>query len=153
MPNFFTHYWKNDTWDYNSKEFPDYINHTASNIFVERGVQVGDFIYVVTAKKGVLLVAAKMPVNHLVRQRTAEKMLSYHIWPAQDHAISNKNCPANYDCAIPKAIYPKLYFESSEGPKPPFLIKGGLLYQQTLRGVRQLTQSSAELLDEYLGKC
>lgn len=96
--------------------------------------------YIVTVKKGILYVASKLRVGRIVSQEEADKWSSDpNIWEAHDHIIADKAYPANYDCIMPPYAYPKLHFESAEGPKPPHLVEGGLIYQQSLRGVRRLT--------------
>ena len=63
--NYFTHYWQNDTWDFNRKfsKKGDLLKHIAGNLFTKRGVQVGDLIYVVTVKQGKLFVCGKLKVG------------------------------------------------------------------------------------------
>lgn len=154
MTSYFTHYWTNNTWDFIDGESEGYLDHTASNLFRARGVRIGDWIYIVTVKKGILLVAAKLRVDHLVGRYEAQRILSSSdLWEADDHVISDKERSTNYDCRIPKSVYPNLYFESSNRPQPPRLKNGGLLDQQTLRGVRQLTSGGAKLLDQYMQDC
>ena len=152
MTEYYTHYWKNETWDENA-EFNDGLQHVADNKFRDRGVQVGDWIYVVTVKKGILFVAGKLRVDRIVSLAEAIELFGGSVWPAKDHIISDKEYPANFECSIPKSVYPHLQFETAKGPKPPYLIEGGLIYQQSLRGVRRLTGGGARLLDKYMQLC
>ena len=53
MPRYFTHYWKNETWEWewelwetNPDDHP--LNHVADNKFAERGVGPEDDVYPVT---------------------------------------------------------------------------------------------------------
>ena len=58
----FTHYWRNDTWEFNRSitHEGELLDHIAGNIFVQRGVEIGDTIYVVTVSKGKLYLCCKI---------------------------------------------------------------------------------------------
>jgi tRNA(Arg) A34 adenosine deaminase TadA len=59
----FTHYWKNSTWvQHQESADGDTLEHTAGNMFIKRGVRVGDRIYVVTVLSGKLYLCGKMAV-------------------------------------------------------------------------------------------
>lgn len=62
---YFTHYWQNDTWEYNRdvNSAGTLLTHISGNSFKNRGVQVGDAVYVVTVKQGKLFLCGKMIVG------------------------------------------------------------------------------------------
>ena len=157
MTKYFTHYWNNETWDFNRMSTEDTFNHTAGNMFKSRGVTIGDEIYVITVKKGILYVAVKIHVDHLVGQNEAEKMLNYpntesdkEIWQAREHVISDRDCPVNFDRSIPSSYYSNLSFVRADGIRPPKTGPDGLLDQQTLRGVSEMTPRTAKLIDSLM---
>ena len=153
----FTHYWKNDTFEQmraNGHE-GEPLNHTAGNGFAKVGVKKGDAVYVFTVIKGELFLVGRMAVSQIVHSNTeAARLLGYDVWRADDHLIATESecTPMKFQRRVPTDIVEKLRFEAKEGPKPLTFKSSGGLDQQTLRGVRRLTRSSAGLLDSILGR-
>jgi hypothetical protein len=85
MPRFFTHYWLNRTWERNRRRASDgeLLDHTAGNLFQERGNRAGDFVYVVSVIKGSLTSAAKLIVEKICDTDEAAAILDYEPWPAE----------------------------------------------------------------------
>ena len=151
MPRYFTHYWRNDTWE-SRRERADgsELSHTAGNLFRRRGVRPGDFIYVVTVLKGRLFLGSKMEVDKILSQREAKAELGNDIWQASEHIIGKTGTHWWSDREVPLAVARRLRFKTSDGAIPPLFVPGGGLYKQTLRGVRELTKASAAELDRLL---
>jgi hypothetical protein len=153
----FTHYWKNDTFDQMkaSGHEGEPLNHTAGNSFANAGVKKGDAVYVITVKKGELFLVGRMTVSQVVHSDAeARRLLGYDVWSADDHLIATKGecTPMKFRRRIAANIVQQLRFENKEGPKALTFKSSGGLDQQTLRGVRKLTSSSAGLLDSILGQ-
>jgi hypothetical protein len=101
MQRYFTHYWLNQTWErnriYNSDG--DRLNHIAGNLFQERGVRVGDMVYVVTVIKGSLYVCDKLIVGKICDVGEAAAILDCEpeeLWEANEHVISSAATPSGF---------------------------------------------------------
>ena len=158
MSNYFTHYWKNETCD--DMEKRNYqgkpLTHTANDEFCAFGnhcVKEEDYVYVVTVKDGELILVAKIEVEDVTNQIQAAKELKTtpdELWEAKDHIIGKSCIPIDFHRGVPTDITEELEFESPSGPKRLKFVAPGKLDQQTLRGVRQLTSDSVEILEEWL---
>ena len=148
----FTHYWKNSTWTDGSESEGEPLDHTASNLFGKRGVTKGDLVYVLTVKRGLLYLCARLEVDRVTSQEDAEQQFGEEVWPAKDHIIASPKSGTlqRYGQHLPPATARELRFVTSGGTVGPVLTPGGLLHRQTMRGVRELTPTSAALLDRYL---
>lgn len=154
--NFFTTYWKNKTWDENAESLPpqQYLDHTANDHFSEKGIAPGDAVYIVTVKKGKLLVAAKIIVGQVCNTTEAARALgTSDLWNALDHIVASESTPLDWSFEVPSNITETLEFVSPTGSDNSrlFFKSSGILDQQTLRGVRRLAPESAALLDDILG--
>ncbi|XSG73102.1 DUF6602 domain-containing protein [Herpetosiphon llansteffanensis] len=153
MPRYFTHYWTNQTWDVLAQTEQDQLlDYTASNLFLKRGIQVGDYVYVLTVKEGLLYLLGAMLVGEICDAATAAKRLNMQvdeIWPADDHLLAQQATLMNFKQRIPDQVVRALRFNSAHAQKPLFFKANGLIDQQTLRGVRELTPDSAQLLTDY----
>lgn len=168
MPSYFTHYWTNAQWDFSEvgpmpflrrpgdEPWMRMIDHTAGNLFSRVGVQPRDVVFIITVKKGKLLLGGKVIVGKMCGQGEAERILekgedSWPIYPAKDHIIPagkpDRFRPTN---RVPDKVVERLLFEGPDGPKPLAFDEPGYLNQQTLRGVRRLTRASGELLESLL---
>ena len=154
MVRYYTHYWANRT----CKDFAvmgldgEVLNHTAGNLFRKTGIKPADIIYVVTVIKGQLFIVGKLEVKLICNQNEAGKLLKCEpsdLWEAEEHVIASKTIKMKFNRGIPSNVTENLEFVSGgKSSKPPKFKYPGHLDQQTLRGVRELTSSSALLLDE-----
>lgn len=154
MTRFFTHYWLNDTWEQSKawreqNQFP-LLFHTAGNLFIKRGVRIGDVVYVITVLNGSLFICGKMVVGQIWDMQTAALNLPYQPWEASEHAIASFCTPTNFDLKVPVEITKRLKFISGEKTVSLKFSSSNHLDRQTLRGIRQLNPISASLLDELL---
>jgi len=155
MTKFFTRHWRNDTWerlrqDDQEGEFFDYI---ASDIFQSRGVSPGDVVYVVTVIKGKLYLCGCLTVGKICGITKAAKILKIKpddLWQANEYIIPSESTTMHFDLQVPIETVCRLTFISPEGLKKLKFNFHDCLDQQTLRGVRQLSEQSAALLDEIL---
>jgi len=152
MPRFFTHYWTNNTRDEQqiANQDGDQCDHTAGNGFKKRKTAPGDFVFVITVKKGQLYVLSRMKVKDVVEQEEADNILGQDLWEARDHVIAESSSPMDFQRKIPTEVTEKLLFIAPGGYKSPVFKKPGYLDQQTMRGIRELDTQSAELLSRYL---
>jgi hypothetical protein len=146
MARAFTHYWKNTTWK-GHEVGGEALGHTASNEFRASKVRPGDRIFIVTNIEGVLHLGGALPVDKVVGQREANRIFGEKVWTATDHAIGRGAQPFYKKLRVPLRTAKALRFA---GDKPLVFKTAGKLDQQTLRGVRELTLESAEMLDELL---
>ena len=177
MANYFTQYWTNVQWDFSASPEWDFsaspeewpfplarrkgnkprmptIYHTAGNMFSKAGVKVGDVIFIITVKKGNLILGGKVVVGRICGQREAEATLKVApgtIYEATEHIIAAGR-PDRFrpDTEVPRQIVERLVFEGRDGPMTLKFKQPGILDQQTLRGVRRLTAASANLLESLL---
>lgn len=145
----YTHYWQNDTCDFQRDSKGAALAHTASNQFRARGVSPGSHVYVVTVRQGILFLIGRMEVGQIVSKRQAERVLNYPVWDAEEHLIASKGTGTKmiFNRSVPVTITEQLLFEKSGKFEPPVFKAPGRLDQQTLRGVRKLNESSAALLE------
>jgi len=147
MPRYFTQYWTNETWDIESEEDFD---HTADDRFRERGISIGDFVYLVTVLDGQMLLGSRMKVAKIVDQAEAERLFGMSLYPATDHLIGQSPFKRfKKDRPVPVEIAEKLRFVSKTATRLKFK-SPGVLDNQTLREIRELTGESAKLLDSLL---
>lgn len=81
MPHYYTQLWKNDTWEKMSERLSNYLDgrlaRSSSNAFEKMGVKPGDHVYVITDKKGSLILGGKIIVDKVLNQDEAQK---YEDW-------------------------------------------------------------------------
>ncbi|MEI6044149.1 MAG: hypothetical protein WCS37_07135 [Chloroflexota bacterium] len=152
MPRYFTHYWMNDTWNWNTESQGELLNHTAGNLFLQRGVQRGDYVYVITVQEGLLFLLGRMKVVEILDYQEAKLRLP-SVWEAAEHLFGDPNGSTNMNFyrLVPIELTQSLIIKRRDGKKrPPKFISPGILDQQTLRGVTELSSSSAYELDKFL---
>jgi hypothetical protein len=150
----FTQYWKGNTCD---EMFADghegqSLDHTAGKLFTQRGVGVGDKVYVANVLKGVLILIGRLEVAKIVSKSEAERLLDYDAWDAPEHLIAKPGSPTpmRFKRDVPLEITKQLLFNGAKGFVSLKFVSEDLLDAQTLRGVRRLTEASAQLLDGLL---
>ncbi len=143
---YFTHYWKNDTWE---NQRHGMLGHTAGNQFRPAGVQPGDRIFIITVVKGKLRLGGALDVERVVGQQEAEEIFGEDVWEASDHVLAKKSTPFTPELVVPEDVVRRIRF--SKGQAAKFSSRGGL-DQQTMRGVRELSAASAELLNARLAQ-
>jgi hypothetical protein len=159
MKRYFTHYWTNRTWDNqvagNAYKSHKTLRHTASNMFRERGISKGDSVYIITVKRGQLLLLTRLTVAKVCSFEEASRLLNTEdLWEAEDQIVAEAATPIRptFEVPVPLAITEQLRFESYPQSKSPRFVEPGILDQQTLRGVRELNYGSAQLFDEFLAE-
>ena len=126
------------------------LDHTADNRFEQRGVSVGDCVYVVTVRKGTLYLVGKLEVGEMLwSDDEAEARLGYSVWSADQHLIASRCTPVQL-VEVPSEVVARLRFVSRAGCVTVKFSSPGVLDGQTLRGVRRLEPPSAAELDRFL---
>jgi hypothetical protein len=153
MARHFTHYWTRDTCDYcltmGDEGLP--IDYTSGSRFVERGLKVGDFVYVVTVREGELFLVAKMQVGEILfSDKEVEARIGYKPWPAPEYLMPQSCTPIRLNRRVPLDVTKRLKSKSAKGIKGLKFTSQTKLDRQTLRTVRELTHSSAAELDKLL---
>ena len=155
MPRFFTHYWLNRTWERNRIRASDgeLLDHTAGNLFQERGIRADDIVYVVSVIKGALYICGSLVVGKICDVDEAATILGFEpedLWEADEHIISAAATPMNFNLKVPLKVTRQLRFISDKSIKPLKFKAQNYLDEQTLRGVRELDPASAAELNALL---
>lgn len=156
---YFTNNWKHTTVDdieedvRHGKIRAD-LDHTASDLFDDRGVGPGDSLYVITFRDGDLEVVGRMIVDEVVGYREACRRLDYSPWESRDHAMARKSemTPMVFDVKVKPADVRLLLFTNRNETveSPPARWPDGRVNHQTFRGVRRITADAAAILDRTL---
>ena len=167
MPiRYFTHYWKNSTWKNNAitvspvwrgKKAAGKLSHTAGNLFRSKGVTEGDVVYVITVIDGELRLGGKLVVEKVMGKKQAAAYLEIpaeRMWDGKDQLLMSTRTAKYFTPLnkVKKNIVEELQFKSSNGFRPVKFYPDGRIHEQTLRGVCELTETSAKLLDKSLGE-
>jgi hypothetical protein len=156
VPRYFTHYWKNVTWEdrkhlWESDPQGVFLDYAGSNNFVERGVDPGDFFYSVTIIDGALYLLGKLEVDKLCDFEEAASTLGRDtLWEADDYAIAAEPTPMHFNLEVPLEVTEQLTFISGNRTEQLKFSSPGRLDRQTLRRVRELRPESAAQLDKLL---
>lgn len=124
-----------------------------SNVFRQRGVAIGDSVYVVSMKAGELYLGGRMTVEGIVSREEAIRLTGCeNLFDASEWIVTSEEggTPLNLHRKVEAALARKLSFESKQGPKPYHFVSEAHLDKQTTRGVRELTAESARLLDRII---
>src|ERR1700730_8090764 len=134
MKRYFTHYWTNKTWDNQVRvlalESDKTLDHTASNIFRDRGISKGDSVYIITVKQGQLLLLTRLMVAKVCGFDEAARLLkNKNLWEAKDHIVAEVPAPVRrtFEVPVPLAITQQLRFESYPQSKSPRFVEPGIL--------------------------
>lgn len=146
MARAFTQYWKSTepNWQH---EGSGLLNHAASDQFRARGVRPGDKVFIVTVIDDQVHLGGAILVDKIVGLREARKAFGKDIWGARDHIVALDPQRFHSDLRIPMSTVRALRFS---GNKALLFTDSRKLDSQTLRGVRELTDESADRLDELL---
>ena len=153
---YFTQYCPNEDW-FAEQEIleraPDarLFDYTASSLFRKRGVSAGDVLYLVTVLSGRLYLAGKMEVGEVVSLDEARRRFpGERVWSVPDHLFARRVTPLDYAFSVPVSITARLLFFKAGRLSTLKFSKPGWLDSQTLRGIREMPQATAETLDALL---
>ena len=138
MPRYFTHYWANKESESHLDGEP--IDFIWGSQFSKRKLSGGDVVFGVTVEKGNLNVLVRLVISEVVHK-------PFSI--GQERAYAE---PGGFvkRVEIPRAVTRQLEFVDSSGRRSGLKWKSNSkLDQQTLRAFRELTSSSAALIEDY----
>jgi hypothetical protein len=92
MSRFFTYSWQYAEARKESEGGP--LGHAAGSRFSIRGIQPGDFIYIVAVHRGELYLLGKMQVGKIVSKDEAHRILGAEPYDAPEHLIASSCTPA-----------------------------------------------------------
>lgn len=106
MPRYFTHYWTNETWERRRRRWESdlqegTLDYAASNVFFERGVQPGDFLYPIMVMSGRLYLLGRLQVDQLCEfEEAASTLGTEDLWKASDYAVTSDPSPIHFDLEV-----------------------------------------------------
>lgn len=144
-------HWQKRLWrdDVNAEYAP--VCSSGSNMFGTRGVSVGDVAYVVSLSDGYLLLGGRMTAKRILSRRQAARLLGTNrLYDAAEWIVDEgeEGTPLNLHRRLDPSLSRQLRFLTSSGEeKALFFTSEVQLDSQSTRGVRELSPSSAALLD------
>jgi hypothetical protein len=130
------------------------IDHVASDQFHEAGVEVGDWMYVITYRHGVLHVVTSLRVAHLVARESAEAIHGHsNLWSARWHVIAQPETvrPATLSAVLSDTQTAAIVFIGRDGKHArPARNRRGSIDPQTFRAVRRVDAPTAAVLKSVL---
>lgn len=125
--------------------------HAAGSRFSSRGIESGDFVYVVAVHRGKLYVLGKMQVGKIVTKDEARHIVGVEPYDAPEHVIASA-CTRTQLTEVPMTVAKELRFVSGSRKEGLAFREEDVLDPQTVRVVRELDAESACRLDELLGE-
>ena len=151
--NFFTYQWKEEQYNYYREDSKSRLEQSDSNLFLERGVRVGDFLYIIAMVNARHHLLGRMEIGEIgPYERKATRLKGdAPISDYSDHAVARIPTKFYFKTIIPIELILQVRFVLRTGiTKPPVFTKEGKPDRQTFRGVRQLTIASARSFDRLL---
>lgn len=150
---FWAYHWQNRYWrrDVNPEYMP--VGHSAGNSFRKRGIAKGDVVYVISLIDGQLMLGGRMTVDRIINYEEAVAHFGdENFYEAAEHLIGveGSGTPLNLHRQLSPQITKRLRFQLKDGPKEPFFVSATALDNQATRGIRELTEESALLLDAII---
>jgi HNH endonuclease len=146
MARAFTQYWRSSepNWHHDG---PQTLPHAGSDQFKARGVRPGDKVFIVTIIDDKVHLGGVILVDRIIGLRETQRIFGREVIGTQDHILARDPQPFFPDLRIPMRTVRALRFL---GNKPLVFVEPGKLDTQTLRGVRELTDESAAMLQDIL---
>lgn len=160
MARYFTYYWKNNTVDEANYEGERAL-WAASNGFTRRGIEIGDYIYGVTIKKGKLFLINGIHIGKIYLRDAWAKQIGVNpdeLWNAEEFLIAQRSTTEHlhFHLEVPIDVTRRLLFfkNACETPLNFVDLNHQYLDRQTLRTIREMPESTAlifnKLLDEFV---
>lgn len=152
---FWTFHWRNQYWRNDVNREFDPVCSSGGNKFRERGVSVGDVVYVVSLRNGQLMLGGRMTVKRIVSRREAVRIWGTNrLYDADEWIIDEdqEGTPLYLHRRLDPSFARRLRFLSSAREEKAlfFVPNTDELDDQSTRGVRELTPASAALLDRII---
>jgi hypothetical protein len=158
MIRYYSYYWKNRTIE-NARDEGKIALFAAANGFVRRGVCIGDYVYGVTVFSGRLFLIKGLQVGNIYSHLSWCQRLgttSDHLWDSNEFLIAQKATKEYYHLHIQVDITRTLlFYKGSNRLLLPLKFVDqakSILDCQTLRGIRELPKSTADIFNTFLGE-
>jgi hypothetical protein len=156
MPRYFTHFWSDELCDAHYRDglsgVP--VEFTAGSGFMRKEVAPCDVMYLISVYDGQFLLLGKMTVDRIITSRDEAMMaLGPEVEDAREYALAaeDSSTPLQFTRQIAWETVGELRFIGLDGRSKPLKLAGHEEADASaLTGVRELTPSSAALLDEAL---
>lgn len=149
MSRFFTYSWQYAEARKESEAGP--LGHAAGSRFSSRGIEPGDFVYIVAVHRGQLYLLGKMQVEKIVSKDEARRILGAEPYDAPEHLIASA-CTTAQLTEVPVAVAKELRFIGGSRKEALAFREEEILDPQTMRVIRELDPESASRLDDLLGE-
>jgi hypothetical protein len=153
MTRYWTCYWQQSLWrDEVNKEFEP-IDCSLSNTFRRRGVSRGDVAYIVSLADGKLFLGGRLTVRQIVSRSDAKRILQTdNLYRANDCIIDQESGTSlHLRRRLASELSRQLQFISKKSqPNQLCFVSASRLDGQAIRGIRELTQESAAILDRII---
>lgn len=150
MARFFTY-----SWQYaearKESERGGPLAHAAGSRFSSRGIDAGDFVYIVAVHRGQLYLLGKMQVGKIVSKDEARRIFGTEPYDAPEHLIASA-CTSAQLTEVPVAVAKELRFVGDSRKEALAFREEDILDPQTMRAIRELDPDSASRLDDLLGE-
>jgi hypothetical protein len=105
----------------------------------------------VTRLPDTIQLIGKILVDQVVDEDEAKRQLGPDVWEAPDHLLAREPvCRYRFDVFIPIGMLTQLEFVHNGGTLSLKFDREGNVDRQTLRGLREITASTAGLFDSLL---
>lgn len=150
MARYYLQPWDRNTWAASRSMSDEHKRHTAGEKL--KKIQSGDVIYPVTVRGGSLYLGGRLEIERRVSRSEANRFVGGGAPETSYHFIATARSVAlwNPDRRVPVEITTSLQMLRADGIRGLVFRAPGLLDQQTLRGLSELTPDSAKVLDEFL---
>lgn len=136
----FLSYWKPETLEVNRDG--RVLDHIASNQYGK--LSIDDEVFVVTAKKGILLLIGKVIVGRIIDHATAERIVGCKLWESSFHVLCKPRTASPIRELDISELADKIRFRSE---RDRLKVKDGSIDPRQLQTMRELTPQSAAHLD------
>ncbi len=156
---YFTYYWNREQFLGNLQEFEQSgstyeLDYTGGSGFANRKVSEGDVLYMLNWHEGELRILGRMTVDRVLERAEAQAELG-DVYDAKEHVLAKPG-------SATLQVFDAVIDDDQELDSIGFLDTGGArshpkrngrgeIEPQTFRNVRQITEATAELFDDYLG--
>jgi hypothetical protein len=149
MARFFTYSWQYTQARKGSETGP--LGHAAGSRFSSRGIEPGDFLYIVAVRRGQMYLLGKMLLGKIVSKEEARRILGTERHDAREHLIASA-CTQAQLVQVPMALIKELRFSRGSRKEGLAFRDEDILASQTMRVIRELDPDSATRLDGLLGE-
>lgn len=131
------------------------LDHAASSVFQKRGLEKGDYLYVVACFSDTLYLMGRLDLDAVLNPAAAAERFRRPVADFEshtDHAVCAKGEEGflHFDLVIPNAVVAQLTFANGTLPKMAESTAGVVPSGQTFRTVRELSEQAEDTLDALL---